>query len=149
MCVSYKSNTVSAHGLKCHCFRAGRALQEHKKGLKNRAGKRKRPRRRATCVRKYNRNNNNRSDFEIGVSRVYKAQVLSDMPRRGRNLHSQNFPGCCTNDSYPARSAMQRVQGSTNRGGITRSNGKCSKKVAIMDKDLNGNWSNGKCPNWK
>ena len=35
------------------------------------------------------------------------------------------------------------------RGGITRSNGKCSKKVAIMDKDLNGNWSNGKCPNWK
>ena len=35
------------------------------------------------------------------------------------------------------------------RGGRTRSNGKCSKKVAMMDKDLNGNWSNGKCPNWK
>ena len=34
-------------------------------------------------------------------------------------------------------------------GGRTRSNGKCSKKVAMMDKDLNGNWSNGKCPNWK
>ena len=35
------------------------------------------------------------------------------------------------------------------RGGRTRSNGKCSKKVAMMDKDLNGNSSNGKCPNWK
>ena len=35
------------------------------------------------------------------------------------------------------------------RGGRTRSNGKCSKKVAMMDKDLNGNWPNGKCPNWK
>ena len=30
-----------------------------------------------------------------------------------------------------------------------RSNGKCSKEVVIMDKDLNGNLSNGKCPNWK
>ena len=42
-----------------------------------------------------------------------------------------------------------RKQEQPDRGGRTRSNGKCSKKVAMMDKDLNGNWSNGKCPNWK
>ena len=35
------------------------------------------------------------------------------------------------------------------RGGRTRSNGKCSRKVTMMDKDLNGNRSNGKCTNCK